>query len=93
MPKFNPDPTLILILGWSPREFDATLQIRTMPVFEEAARQIVRQSIEHPEDVPMLAELLQDRVKALSVDVDRAKSYITTLISEQNYKYMDQIDK
>jgi hypothetical protein len=81
------------ILGWSPREFTATLETRTMPVFEDAARQIVNEVIEHPENVEHMIDALEERMSALNVDQNKARVYLMTLVSEQNTVYMNQIDK
>jgi len=81
------------ILGWNPREFTATLETRTLPVFEDAARQIVKEVIEHPENVDPMVEALEERIAALNVDQQKARVYLMTLVSEQNTVYMNQIDK
>lgn len=64
-----------------------------MPVFEDAARQIVNEVIEHPENVDHMVEALEERIAALNVDRVKARVYLMTLVSEQNSVYMNQIDK
>jgi hypothetical protein len=81
------------VLGWNPREFTATLETRTLPVFEEAARRIIEQAVEEPERASELASVLKDRIEALDVDVRKARVAVTTLISEKNNEYMFKIEK
>lgn len=81
------------VLGWNSIEFEATVETRTMPVFEEAAREIVQEVSQHPDRAERLAEVLQERIKSLNVDPRKARVFLTTLVSEQNGAYMSQIDK
>jgi hypothetical protein len=81
------------VLGWNAREFDATLETRTMPVFETAAQRIIEEALEQPERAAELAEQLQERIGALGVDVRRARVALTTLISAKNSEYMNTIEK
>lgn len=81
------------ILGWNSMEFDATLSARTMPVFTDAAKHIIGMVVEKPERASELRPILEERVKALNIDIRRARVTLTTLISEQNVQYMNMIDK
>lgn len=81
------------ILGWNSLEFDATIETRTMPKFETAAREIVKKIVENPELAPELAEVLAERIKSLNIDERKARVLLTTIISEQNAEYMEKIDK
>jgi hypothetical protein len=81
------------ILGWNAQEFDATVATRTVPVFEEAAKKLVEDTIERPEHVDEFRAKLEERMQALNIDRRRARVILTTIISDENNKYMSEIDK
>ena len=81
------------VLGWNSHEFAATLETRTLPVFEQAARKIIEQAMEEPDRVDELSEQLQERIDALGVDIRKARVSLMTIISEKNNDYMYKIEK
>ena len=81
------------LLGWNNLEFEATVETRSMPVFEAVSREIVQKVVESPETASELAVTLAERVNALGINRAKAKILLTTLISEQNSNYMSKIDK
>lgn len=44
--------------------------------------------IEHPDSVEDMVEALEERMSSLNIDQNKARVYLTTLISEQNTVYM-----
>jgi len=81
------------ILGWNEREWVATLETRTTPLFEAAVRDIFTQVQDKPARAEELSELLLDRIQSLRIDSRKARVFITNLISELNREYMTRIDK
>ena len=80
-------------LGWNSREFAATLETRTLPVFEKAAREIIQQAMDEPDRVEELSAQLQERIDSLGVDIRKARVALMTIISEKNNDYMYKIEK
>jgi len=81
------------ILGWNSLEFDATIETRTLPKFEAAARDIIQAVVNDPEQASNLADVLAERIESLNIDTRKARVLLTTLVSEQNAEYMDKINK
>lgn len=81
------------ILGWNTRELDATIETRTMPLFESAASEIVNTVFDKPESVDEMREVLEERIASLNIDIRKARVFLTKLISTKNGEYMSQIDK
>lgn len=82
-----------VLLGWNSLEFGATMETRTLPLFEEIARELVFKTVENPDSVSEYAAILEDRIKRLNINISKARVLLTTLISEQNSNYMNKIDK
>lgn len=81
------------LLGWNTIEFDATLEIRTFPIFESVAARIIDDVIKKPEHVDMYTDVLQERVSSLKIDLKKARGILTSIISAKNAEYMEKIDK
>lgn len=81
------------LLGWQEREFQSTVALRTMPIFQKAARRIINDVVDEPHRAEELASALEERANALNIDLGRARIYLTTLVSDKNYDYMDMIAK
>ena len=81
------------ILGWSPRELTATLETKTMPVFEQVVKDLLIQAVDKPQRAHELAEALTERITALNIDPRKARVVLTTQISILNSEYMNKIDK
>lgn len=81
------------IFGWNTIEFDATVETKTMPIFEAAARELVEDTVANPERASELSLVLDERVNALNVDPHKARVYLTQLVSAQNSLYMTMIDR
>eukprot|EP01041_Mallomonas_annulata_P007394 gene7394-15092_t len=81
------------VLGWNLREFKETIEVRTMPVFEKAARKIINEVVEEPGRADEFAAIMQERVASLNIDVSKAKQLLITIVSDKNYEYMDLVDR
>jgi len=81
------------IFDWNPLEFTATLETKTMPIFEVAAKELVDEVIASPDKAEELSKVLNERVESLNIDVRKARVYLTTLISDKNNDYMVMIDR
>eukprot|EP01038_Epipyxis_sp_PR26KG_P010886 gene10886-14609_t len=81
------------VFGWDNRELTATIETKTMPIFENIAADIVNQVFERPEKAEELSLVLQERIESLSIDERKARVYLTNVISQMNKEYMNKIDK
>ena len=81
------------VLGWNSIEFDRTLETKTLPVFEEAAKTIVHDVVKRPDLAENMGEVLKERMISLNIEPRKAKAIITSLVSHQNDIYMNQIDR
>lgn len=81
------------VLGWNNYEFDATIETRTMPVFESLVEQLVTEVLENPNKSTELSETLTRNIKSLNIDAQRARSRLISVISEKNKEYMESINK
>jgi len=81
------------VLGWSSLEFSKTVEIQTMPLFKEAAKQLVENLHAQPEHASELAASLNERIEALKVDVCKARIVLTNLISDKNQEFMATINR
>ena len=81
------------VLGWNPLEFSATMEIRTLPVFEAAAKQLIEEVMEAPERAEELGQVLAERMEALNVDAQKARVKLTNLLSEKNAEYMFKMER
>lgn len=82
-----------VLLGWNSIEFGATMETRTLPLFEEIARELIAKTVENPDSALEYAAILEDRIERLNINLSKARVLLTTLISEQNSNYMNKIDK
>ena len=82
------------ILGWSSRELGATLETRTMPLFEQVVDDVFMRVQDKPElGGGELRDVLYERMEALKIDPRKARVLINQKISEMNSDYMSRIDK
>jgi hypothetical protein len=81
------------ILGWNSIEFESTLEIRTLPIFQSEASVIIDDILARPENAAQYKGVLEERVASLKIDVKRARAILTSVISEKNSEYMSKIDK
>ena len=81
------------IFGWNTYEFDATIETKTIPIFEKEVYNIIQSCIEDPDNASTLATKLLNLKKSLNIDNKKARAYILTLISEQNAEYMNKIQR
>lgn len=81
------------VLGWNYREFQATVELRTLPLFEDVASDLINAVVDKPDKAVELAAQIEERVKALSVDEQKARVILTNLMSKLNNEYMTRLDK
>ena len=81
------------VFGWEDMEFEKTVETKTMPVFEIAARKIIEECVESPDRASELKAKLHERMDALNIDPRKARILLTTIVSDQNIHYMAEIDK
>lgn len=81
------------VLGWSSREMIATVETKTMPLFDKVAEELISQVQDEPEKADSLKDILNERLESLNIDFFKAKIVLTNLISKVNQDYMDQLDK
>ena len=78
--------------GWEPLEFDRTVETKTIPVFQAAAKTLVQDCMDNPEKAEEFKRSLHERMDALNIDKKKARIMLTTLISDSNNRYMSEID-
>lgn len=81
------------VFGWNAFEFDATVEAKTLPVFEREARKLLDRVLETPENADEVRILLNDLTKSLNLDVKKARAFLMTLISQYNADYMNKIQR
>ena len=81
------------VFGWSSYEFGATIEAKTLPVFEVKANKIFHDVLENLEVTEQKADELFALKESLNIDTRKARAYLLTLISHENARYMDEIQK
>ena len=81
------------ILGWNERELTATVETKTLPIFEEIVKDLLSKVVEKPSQAEELSELLDERIHALNIDVRKARVNVISEISRLNSEYMTKIDR
>jgi hypothetical protein len=83
------------ILGCSSLEFQSTLSVKTLPLFEEAVVSLVQELSDDPtpENTEKCSQRIGERISELHIDPKKARSVLTTAISKKNAQYMDRIDR
>ena len=82
-----------VILGWNERELTATVETKTLPIFEDIVKELMTKVVEKPAAADELSESLDERIRALNVDVRKARVFLTSEISRLNADYMNKIDR
>lgn len=81
------------VFGWNSFEFDATVEAKTLPVFEREAKKLLDRVFEFPDSAEEVKPLIGELTKSLNLDVKKARAFVMTRISEYNAEYMNKIQK
>lgn len=83
------------VLGCSGMEFDSTLSVKTLPLFEDAVKALVQELSDDPtpENTEKCSQRIAERIAELRIDGKKARSVLTTAISHKNAEYMNRIEK
>jgi hypothetical protein len=81
------------VLGWDDYELSSTIEVKTLPLFENVAQQLFNKVIDNTELGEELSFVLEERLNSLKVSERKARSYLISLFSKKNAEYMNQIDK
>lgn len=83
------------ILGCSGLEFESTLSVKTLPLFEDAVKSLVQELSDDPtpENTEKCSQRIAERIAELRIDAKKARSVLTTAISIKNSEYMNRIEK
>ena len=83
------------ILGCSGIEFESTLSVKTLPLFEDAVKALVQELSDDPtpDNTERCSQRISERIAELRIEPKKARSVLTTAISQKNAEYMNRIEK
>jgi hypothetical protein len=80
------------LLGWENSAFDATVEQKTMPIFQQFANECVDKVMKDGSKAEALGTQLKASIESLGLDSKRAKVAIKEIIGVRNDNYMDTIE-
>jgi hypothetical protein len=81
------------ILGWNAVELQASIETKTLPLFESAAKHVIDDIYLHPDHGMKYDGFFEERVNNLHIDPKHARVIIMNILSAKNKDYMKTIDK
>ncbi|RYH28793.1 hypothetical protein EON65_10840 [archaeon] len=79
------------VLGWSSQELFSTIETKTMPVFKRIANSAVTAIVENPQRAEEISKMLEDGMKNLQVDKNKARNVLMNLIYGVHKDYLEQL--
>eukprot|EP01031_Cornospumella_fuschlensis_P032618 gene32618-39436_t len=79
------------VLGWNSQELFSTIETKTMPVFRRIASTAVTSIVESPERADEICQMVEDGIKNLQVDKNKARNVLMNLIYGVHKDYLGQL--